>query len=304
LAQTKYFDEDSGSYYWYSNRTGETRWDDELGDASRSHSHHESGEIDELEERRNPSAQDYSDDEDILDEEAPPIRPVEYVESDDEAEVDEETDELISSLIDRDVLYRTKQDITIFTYCFILHAIFVEAPLCVLEAILRCLFFFITGIFLLFLSLFALPFSIFCVSNPQNLQSSSTPLPPLLRAAILCLLESLHSFALGLSLSIPCCILLIYRDFNGVNEWKLHPIPSVIGWIDPRRLAMISLGQGATARNSSFAHSPFEQLPQIEDEMMDSIAPPVVFQFTFRPSVFSTPLCFPREVLLFLRSKR
>jgi hypothetical protein len=179
---------------------------------------------------------------------------------------------------------------------------------CVLESALRCLLFFFTGLFLILSSLFVLPLSFFCLSNPQNhlqSRSASQPLPPLLRAALLCLLESLLSFALGLSLSVPCCILLIYRDFNGVNEWHLHPVPSLLGWIDPRRLAMISLGQGATAVNSHLTHSPFQQFLKSEseeDEVLDSIIPPVILQFTDPPSVFSTPLCFPREVLLFLRS--
>jgi hypothetical protein len=208
-------------------------------------------------------------------------------------------------MIKQDVLYRTKRDITIFTYCFIIHAVLVEAPLCVLESLIRSLIFLLSGVFLMFLYLLSLPV-IACLSKFQNSSYFSfSPLPPLFRGSVLCLLESIVSFALGLSLSIPCCILLTYRDFNGVDDWDLHSVPSLLGWIDPRRLAMISLGQGASARNSSFSHSPFDpRLPQkCQEEVMDTIVPPpALLPIDNHPSLFSHPLCFPREILLFLRS--
>jgi hypothetical protein len=255
----------------------------------------------------NPSAYEYSDDDEVI------SRSVEYVESsydqedsnDSDGEVAHETDELlISNMIEQDVLYRTRRDITIFTYCFILHSVIVEAPLCVLESLIRCFIFFLLSLFLLFIYFLSLPV-IGCKAQNSS-RCSTSPFPPLLRSSALCFLESILSFALGLSLSIPCCILLIYRDFNGVDDWNLHSVPSLLGWIDPRRLAMISLGQGASARNSSFTQSPFgPSLPQnCQEEMMDTIIPPpALVPIDNNPSLFTSPLCFPREILLFLRSR-
>lgn len=238
-------------------------------------------------------------------------RPVEYIESpddkdseSDDGEAAHEADELlISHMIAQDVLYRTKRDITVFTYCFIIHAVLVEAPLCVAESLIRCLIFLFFSLSLLFLYCLSLPL-VSCLYKSSS--CSLSPLPPLLRTSALCLLESVLSFALGLSLSVPCCILLIYRDFNGVDDWNLHSVPSLLGWIDPRRLAMISLGQGASASNSSFTHSPFDPTSphRSQEEIMDTITPPTALvPIDSNPSLFSAPLCFPREILLFLRSR-
>lgn len=65
--------------------------------------------------------------------------------------------------------------------------------------------------------------------------------------------ESCLFCALALS-PISC----VYRDFNAqADEWHLRPAPTVLGWVDPRRLGVLMFGQAATACN-------------LDDECMDS----------------------------------
>lgn len=286
--------------------TGESQWDEEKENIFKDHSidHQEIEMI-----TTNNSSLDYSDVEEEEEDSSRHhssrrLQPGDYVKSDDdEGEDIRESDELlISNLVDKDILYRTKRDITIFTYCFIIHAIVFEAPLCVLESCIRCIVLCITCIFFLVLYLLSFPLAICFQSTTSISVHCTTPLPPLLRVCLLCLYELILTFGLGLSLSIPCCILLIYRDFNGVDEWELHPIPTIFGWMDPRRLAMITLGQGSTAKNSNFLHSPIIS-SAYQEELMDSFTPPSLLLPLQYPSIFSIPFCFPREILLFLRSR-
>lgn len=62
------------------------------------------------------------------------------------------------------------------------------------------------------------------------------------------------SLFLGLALSLgtapillPCCA---YANFDAYADgWKLGPVPTVLGYVDPRRLCVVSYGQGANADN-------------------------------------------------------
>lgn len=349
---TKYYDEKTNSYYWYSNKTGESFWDEENkeielseiegeGEGEREEGEGEGEKEEEIRPPRNPHAHDYSDEEDDENEEEvyeekqnqnnnknkllTNVKDQEnqyYSDEDNNSDDDEENfsneeegdenDQLISNLIKKDVLYKTQQDITIFTYCFIIHAIIIEAPLCIIESFLRSFLFFIFCCFFFILFLLTLPYSIF-FRNQLSKQTTTTSittsllnLPPLLSITLFLLLESLLSFSLGFSFFIPGLILLIYRDFNGVDDWKLHPMPSVVGWIDPRRLAVITLGQGSSAVNASVQWKLVSTSNNISAvylsdkriEIMDSLK----YNLMKEPTIFTQPFCFPRDLLSFLRS--
>lgn len=89
--------------------------------------------------------------------------------------------------------------------------------------------------------------------------------------------ESLLFFAAALSLLIPCSSLLIYRSFE--DERSIHPLPTVIGAVDPRRFWAFNLGRAsfATHRDTemtldypwtgSILHPP----PSEEDEVINEV---------------------------------
>lgn len=59
---------------------------------------------------------------------------------------------------------------------------------------------------------------------------------------------------LGLALSLGTVPMLLpcwaYASFDAhVDGWKLGPVPTLLGYVDPRRLCVVSYGQGANADN-------------------------------------------------------
>jgi hypothetical protein len=67
--------------------------------------------------------------------------------------------------------------------------------------------------------------------------------------------EALLSLVAMLTLLVPCAACLPYRGFDSEEEWELRPLPTVLGWIDVRRLCVFSYGQGNTAGNVVFDRS-------------------------------------------------
>lgn len=98
-----------------------------------------------------------------------------------------------------------------YACCFRFHACFIEAPCAALEALLK---------------------------SPLYLVASSCGGYAYVRESFL---------FLALATSPLVCV---YRDFNAqADEWELRPAPTLLGWVDPRRLGVLMYGQAATAAN-------------------------------------------------------
>ena len=111
-----------------------------------------------------------------------------------------------------------------YTACFFGHSFLCEAPLAVAEGLVRA----------------------------AGSLAAAAALAPLNRPRARLYLREAALFGAGaLTLAVPCAIQAAYADFSTDNDaWDLRPLPTVCGWVDPRRFCVLSLGQGAAARNA------------------------------------------------------
>jgi len=265
---TRYLDEETNYYYWYSNVTGETRWDES---ERRNVESSANGVVDEKYSRGKTKQVDMA------------VKNFEYEQENRvEESASNEDDSLISNMRREDVV-RTRQDILAFTYCFILHAVVVEGPLAGVEGFTRGGLFGVISVLLLVSGcvcvLFGLIFRSYTFLNSLGCR--------LLTMGRGMLLESVLSTAAGITLLFPGAILVVYRDFNGEDEWDLHPLPSVLGWVDPRRIAVITVGQGGSARNAAI---------EVDINSVD-------LNFCTMDTLCEgrSMMCFPRQVMLTLQ---
>ena len=198
-----------------------------------------------------------------------------------------EEDILIEQLVSNDVYQRTTNAITMYTYCFIAHALLVEAPLAVVEGCIRSI---IGVIFVATVAIFGLVCVILSLLDKPCGSDFGIAARLCIRVGLVACFEVAITIAGAISLAVPFVILFVYREFNGVDDWSLHPIPSVVGFVDPRRFAVVTLGQGNSATNKDM------KLKGSSKEVMDSIS--------FNGDLDSASLCFPRQVLLLLRESR
>lgn len=277
--QERILDEETNCYYWYSHVSGETQWCDD-GDSQ--HDEYQS---------------DIYDDDDIALTTAKMERVPHKQRTHDEHNVKKEdetameNDVLIEGMISNEVYQRTENAIRAYTYCFIAHAILIEAPLASVEGCVRgilgtlvVIVLFSMGVFFWMLSLCGQP----CI-DPESARMISRSL--MARSLVLSV-ENILSLAAALSMTIPFMILVVYREFNGVDDWNLNPIPTVLGWVDPRRLAVLTLGQGSSASNVEFYYTDVGSYVST----MDTIA--------CNGNVDPATLCFPRQILVLLAEWR
>jgi len=151
-----------------------------------------------------------------------------------------ENDKLLSSPSERartsanaEIMRRTTLVTASYQICVYVNAVLFEGPVGVLEAGIRCIVFLCVAVSLLLIR---------C-----TLKSS------LHKLMLDCFRECLISFAAGISLLIPGMACIVYCKYNANDDWDLYPIPSIIGWVDPRRFIVFSIiGGGSIARNVVF----------------------------------------------------
>ena len=131
-----------------------------------------------------------------------------------------------------------------------LHAVMVESPMAVIEAFLRGF----VLLFAAFIMTLSILISLTCLNGHWFVHSVIT--------ARKMLRESLLTFVTGMSLLFfPCGSCFVYWNYKAEGSWEVGPIPTLLGWMDPRRLSTFSLGQGRDAKNIH---------PDAEHKCMDS----------------------------------
>jgi len=139
----------------------------------------------------------------------------------------------VSLILDRDRVYAdTEKDIVRYSKSLYCTSFLIEGPAAIFESILRCFLFIIAAIFYAILALLRWRFQ-----RANYIEQSRA-----------CFREAIICFNIMLSLFIPGISCSVYRNHKGDGEWDLAPIPTLVGWVDVRRLAIFSLiGNGKLA---------------------------------------------------------
>ena len=247
---TRYFDDESQSFYFYNASTGESKWDEAVDTAST----HAGAEMYSLQKSKVPvsTLRDFKHTADTL---KSSVRIVSTgrnnaYESDEEGDDvnDDDAGEGVlapsaqflsstsssSSLPSRRVNSTNRSYRALLQFDFIVllvNAVLIEAPLCIVEGLLRC-----TVLSVLYLSLLCYP-----------RYNSSNPFHTLTVSAIL--EDVIFSLSAVAVLCIPGAILIIYRNYVD-DEWEVGPLPTLIGWSDMRRFGTVTvLGNASLASN-------------------------------------------------------
>jgi hypothetical protein len=132
-----------------------------------------------------------------------------------------------------EVYERTQADIDAFVKCFRFHACLFEGPIGFIEGLIRGFLFITTSAFLLVIAILT------CQKQ-------------ILHISYLYIREGLLSWAISLTLLIPCFVLIAYQNFDPEVDWNMEPLPTVIGYADVRRFIIFSFGQGDLAANIEY----------------------------------------------------
>jgi hypothetical protein len=163
---------------------------------------------------------------------------------------DEDDDRLETITEDGDLLLRS------FPCMVIFHSTFCESPACVIEGLIKCPILLLSSILCLAIGVLLMPF-----------KSGS------MRLGIALFRESCLFLAASLSLAIPGVLAFtVYRQFDSLNDWDLRPIPTIIGYVDPRRFGAIESGDGMLAQNGIYRGE-----EEGGGESMDSWLPPPTY---------------------------
>lgn len=279
----RFFDEQAQHHFWYNASTGESRWEDEVPPvavqppAARPHVplhwlEHEqdsSSEEDELSPDRLP---------------LPPSVASTPAGQSDLAAQDRERPQpgarvraAFSRAAHEKVVADTACIMCCFKCCFMFHACLCEAPAGVLEGGLRA------GVHAVGAMAMAVTAAMVRVSeSPPASPSDTEPEFEDVPVSTTCFhhaqawaRESVLDCAATLSFLVPCSTWFIYKDFRADEDdsWSLRPLPTVAGWVDPRRFAVVTWGQGSDASNVLVSDAP-DAAPQ--ERPMDTWPGPVL----------------------------
>lgn len=107
----------------------------------------------------------------------------------------------------------------------LINAVVFEAVLCVIESVIRCLA----------LALLLIIIYVACCCTKLGIKSNLWNLEGIARR------DLILSAAAMLTLMIPGFILFVYRERETIGRWNLAPIPTILGKVDSRRFATITI---------------------------------------------------------------
>ena len=129
----------------------------------------------------------------------------------------------------------TQRDICFYSICIFINAIIIEGPFAAAEGYVR------SGVFLLAFLLVCIPYVV-------------TRYGWLYQLCSILLREFLLSLAAALSLTIPLISCFVYRKYRMDDDWELATVPTLCGWVDSRRFASFTYGNGSFANNVRYDH--------------------------------------------------
>jgi hypothetical protein len=168
--------------------------------------------------------------------------------STEEVTIDNASDSLLSPPPLSISLDATTESYRTYSIYVVVNAVFIEAPFSVLEGILRCglvasLLLIKGSILMLGLLLGRIEIQSFSISFGEVLFDYGQ--------------ELLLTLAAVMTLMVPGSIYYVYRRYSPHRNWKLEPIPTFLGYVDPRRFCMITIcGGGASASNCDILINP------------------------------------------------
>jgi hypothetical protein len=125
----------------------------------------------------------------------------------------------------------TQRDVFYFSICVFINAILLEGPLAAIEALLRSFIFLLCS-------------AITLIASVVLYRKVCTEL------LWACLRESLLCVAAFFSLCVPGVSCVVYRSYlRDETKWRLHPVPTILGWVDARRFFVFTFGNGSFANN-------------------------------------------------------
>lgn len=256
-AWLRYMDVQSGLFYWHNAQTNESRWETSGAEETIPASN-------VLKKKRStkviaPNIASFSDFRNAF------KRNPDYFLNPDDSEADKMLIPKTKDVLKKQKTFEIRANILRYRRFIYLHACVFETPCAIIESSLRA------GIFLLasFITAIVGLYSLLSLNGSLFYQSVSM-LRSILREVFICvaLVFSLIIFPFG-----GCFVYWLYKP---EGAWEVSTIPTMLGWVDPRRLAAYSLGMGSTASN----------IDSMSQSSMDSL------------SGGGSILCAPREVLL------
>lgn len=207
----RYFDEHSRAYYWHNSLTGESQWD-------------EADEGVEMTSLIQPTAPSGSS--------VPSAAATAGGGGSGQVrQVDLECLEGLERPDDHSEMDGSTKTYTIFIW---INIVLVEGPACCIEACFRAVF------------LVLLVLILWCLLTPLGAFSRHTAL----ETTFIIFRDICLTMATVTSLLIPGMLCFAYRHMDLDQPWELSPLPTVCGWVDSRRFAVVTLlGAGATAGN-------------------------------------------------------
>jgi hypothetical protein len=217
---TRFYDEQYSSYYLYNEKTGESVWEvdfvDRVSESTESTGLHNRGNESDTEEpvKRAPNtfrSKDWS-------REVAPLTPAE----------------------------QTQFDLHCYSRFLYVNAALIEAPLTIIEAVIR------VGAMVIIALMKLVYFA--CRRKWRKCW----------KTLIEYVRETVLVSAAIVSLAVPGLICSIYWGHSHESPWELRPLLTVVGYVDMRRFAVITYGGGALASNVT--GDTFSELPTGEKQ--------------------------------------
>lgn len=247
----RFFDDQYQAYYLVHKDTHESVWEidhqNQIHDGSNTYEYTEDDYNDEVRNEEFTSYgssgdHDHSSDYDLSNQSNDII-------STEEVTIDDASEFLLSPPpLSTSSLDATTESYRTYSIYVVVNAVFVEAPLSVLEGLLRC------GLMALLLMINGFALMLLLLLGRIEMESFSIRFGEVIFDYSQ---EFLLTLAAVMTLMVPGSIYYVYRRYSPYRKWKLEPIPTLLGYVDPRRFGMISIcGGGASASNCDILTNP------------------------------------------------
>ncbi|GMH51048.1 hypothetical protein TrST_g8577 [Triparma strigata] len=163
--------------------------------------------------------------------------------------------------------------IATFPCAVCMHAFCCEAPAAVMEGWLKTLFYLTVSLLLYLVGALLSAFK----SGPKIRQT-----------AFLYFRESVLFLFSALTLMVPCSAsCTVYAGFRSTEDWRIKPIPTLIGYVDPRRYYIFESGDCEMAANQ---YKPDEDSMDTWRSDLGILHPPYYTYDSCMAGIFKTPL--------------